>query len=157
MLRYIIDGWNLIHKIPSVKNSLSPKRDFILFIKRRRLTGSKNNKVTIVFDGKIDTELISSEKEFEITFSDERSADDIIRVKVTNSKNKRQLVVVSDDREVLDQAKIEGALTMKVKEFLNKADKAENKASHVRSNDKEISYSLRKKITDELRGIWLKD
>ena len=157
MLRYIIDGWNLIYKIPSVKNSLSPKRDFILFIKHRRLTGSKNNKVTIVFDGKIDTELISSEKEFEITFSDERSADDIIRVKVTNSKNKRQLVVVSDDREVLDQAKIEGALTMKVKEFLNKPDKAKNKAPHFKSNDKEISYSLRKKITDELRGIWLKE
>ena len=64
MLQYIIDGWNLIHKIPSIKNSSTPKKDFVFYIKKHKITGSKNNKVLIVFDGKIDLDFIKSEHQF---------------------------------------------------------------------------------------------
>ena len=154
MLRYIIDGWNLIHKLPSLKSSAFAKRDFIKFIKKHSLAGSKNNKVTIVFDGKIDMDLVTCEKEFEITFSDEKSADEIIQRKVARYKNKRELVVVTDDRQVQSRAKTEGANILSARNFLNKVGKQDKKD---KSNSKEISYKTQKEITDELRDIWLKD
>lgn len=151
MLWYIIDGWNLIHKVPSIKNKPDPKAEFISFIKRGGLTGSKNNKVTVVFDGKIDLSLITSEKEFEIVFSGDKSADSIICAKVRNYKNKRQVIVVSDDRQVINYIKSEGASSLKAEMFLRKKEK-----KTVKRESKDISYTLQKQINEELSRIWLK-
>ena len=51
MLTYIIDGFNLLHKIRGLKNSYTPQQDLIKYIRSNRLTGSSNNRVIIVFDG----------------------------------------------------------------------------------------------------------
>lgn len=155
MLWYIIDGWNLIHKIPQVKSSSFPRRDFISFVKNHKLTGSYKNKVTIVFDGAIQIDEIERESQFEIIFSDNLKADDVIKKKVLNCKNKKNLIVVSDDREVIGQARREGAGFMRVDEFLKKNE--EKKLQKKKEKQKNISYSLQKEITDQMRGIWLKD
>jgi len=156
MLWYIIDGWNLIYKVPSIKNSAYPKREFVAFIKRERITGSKNNKVTIVFDGRIDVDFIRAESTFEIMFSGEGSADDIICKKASLFKNKTLIRVVTDDREIISQVKLMGAGVMKASEFLDKAKTRKNNIK-TKDTDKKISYADQQSINNDMRKIWLKD
>ena len=101
MLWYIIDGWNVIHKIPSLKSSFLIKEDFISFIRKYHLTGSGNNRVTVVFDGRADLEMARKERIADIVFSGGKTADELICSKVSQAKNKRQIVVVSDDNEII--------------------------------------------------------
>ena len=81
MLLYIIDGFNLVHKIPSVVRSDIPQLELILYIKKHKLTGSHNNKVIVVFDGAFQIEA-KREAEFEVIFSGERSADELIKARI---------------------------------------------------------------------------
>ena len=152
MLWYIIDGWNLIHKIPHIKHTPFPQKELIAIIKRYHLTGSKNNRVTIVFDGKINMDVIRSEQEYEVMFSDTKSADEVIRSLVSSSRIKRQIVVVSDDRQIIDHAKSLSANILKTKDFL-----VSKKKGKTQKGSKEISYTLQREITEELRKHWLKE
>lgn len=149
MLAYIIDGFNLVHKIPSVKKSITPHIDLIRYIKAKKLTGSANNKVTIVFDGKVNFEA-AGEAVFKVFFSQGKTADDVIKGILEKTKNKSETVVVSDDREIRDFTKRLRAKSCRVAEFIKTAPKAK------KEEDKEISYSLQNEITEEMRKIWLK-
>ena len=155
MLWYIIDGWNVIHKITSLRNNSSPKEEFISFIKRYRLTGSSNNRVTVVFDGRADLLLKNREHRFEIIFSGTNSADDLICKKVDVCRNKRQIVVVTDDYEIINYVKTLGANVLSTKDFIKKAKK--KKSNRHNREEKDIDYVLKKKINDELRRIWLRE
>lgn len=148
MLLYIIDGFNLLHKIRSLKNSASPHQDLINHIRRNRLTGSRNNKVIIVFDGKINHEI--HERDYEVVFSQQISADEVIKKRTAAIKNKRQVVVITDDRQIRDDIKRQGASCRHIADFI----KVKRKNIEVQ---KKISYSLQREITEELRKIWLKD
>ena len=153
MLIYIIDGFNLAHKVPALKQSTSPYYDVVHYIKQRRLTGSHNNKVIIVFDGhgSLDS---AREKEFEVIFSREESADNVIKHMLQKMKNKSQVLVVSDDREIQNYTKRERANSVRIADFLKIKKQRERGES---GEDKEISYPLQREITDELRKIWLKE
>ena len=98
MLRYIIDAFNLVHRVKSLKNSDTPHRDLIRYIRTNKLTGSKNNKVIVVFDGRINDDALREKGDFEVVFSGQISADEIIKKRVDKIKNKsakEQGVVVS--------------------------------------------------------------
>ncbi len=155
MLWYIIDGWNVIHKITSLKNSFSPKEEFISFIKKYHLTGSRNNRVTIIFDGNADLLLKNRERQFEIIFSGTESADELICRKVNIYKNKHQIVVVSDDYEIINYVKAQGANVLSTAHFLKR--KKKKKVIKHDKEEKNIDYTLKKEINDELRRIWLKE
>lgn len=154
MLLYIIDGFNLVHKIPSVKKSDIPQLELIHYIKNNKLTGSHNNKVVIVFDGALQMEA-KKEAEFEVIFSAERSADDLIKLRIDKIKSSKyplsEVIVVSDDREIRDYAKKQGAVSERAGDFIKPAKKI------VKEESKDISYPLQKEITDEMRKIWLKE
>ena len=152
MLQYIIDGFNVVHKVSSLKRSTTPRADLIHFIKKHKLTGSVNNKVTVVFDGAPSREIIS-ERGFKVIYSDRCSADDLIIAQIKKTKNTSQLIVVSDDREIRDCAKSHGIRSVKVLDFINpkKLNKSKEK------EQKDISYTLQKEITDQMRKIWLKE
>jgi predicted RNA-binding protein with PIN domain len=151
MLLYIVDGFNLVHKIPSLKRSLNPHSDLIQYIKNRKLTGSHNNKVIIVFDGAPEPS-VQREREFEILFSLSESADNLIKKRISRIKVKSEVVVVSDDREIIDYAKKEGARFLRTADFI-KIKLTENKEK----DTKDISFPLQAEITQELRKIWLKE
>jgi len=154
MLLYIIDGFNLVHKIPSVKKSDVPQLELIHYIKQHKLTGSANNKVVVFFDGSIQPEA-ARESEFEVRFSAERSADDLIKARIDKLKNAKypllEVIVISDDREIRDYAKKQGAVSQRAVDFIKSFPKT------AKDDSKEISYPLQKEITDELRRIWLKE
>jgi len=149
MLAYIIDGFNLIHKIPVLKNSNNPHWGLIQFIKVNKLTGSRNNKVIVVFDGGPNSEA-AGETDFEVVFSQNKSADEIIEAILKRAKNKGETIVVSDDREIRSFVKREGAKSCRTTDFIKIKDKEK------KEEDKEISYSLQNEITEEMRKIWLK-
>ena len=154
MLWYIIDGYNVIHKINEVKKSASPRQEFIYYIRRNNLTGSLNNKVTVVFDGGPHYEEFIAEKQFTIMFSQDKTADELIKDRIARAKNKKQIVVVSDDREIREAARREGTQILRTKEFLIRKKKAQKESATPR---KQISLSMQEEITEELRKVWLSD
>ena len=158
MLLYIIDGFNLVHKIPSVKLSDTPQFDLIQYIKKNKLSGSAKNSVVIIYDGMPQANIVG-EREFEIIFSQERSADELIKQRIDKIKNYKkypisEVVIVSDDREIREYAIKSGAVSLKTMDFLKikREGKKEDK-----KDDKDISYPLQREITEELRKIWLKE
>jgi len=146
-----VDGWNIINKVLPLKTSLSPPQELISYIRRNRLTGSRNNKVTVVFDGKEWKDIY--EREFEIIFTGEISADEVIKKKVEKYKHKKQIVVISDDRQIIEFIKREGATSQKIEEFVRK--KKKNKKRNI--FEKEIDEALQNQITEELKKIWLNE
>lgn len=155
MLVYIIDGFNLIHKVSFLRKSSCPHSDLIHYIKNKKLTGSKNNKVIIVFDGGYNSQAKSISQGFEVVFSQQISADEVIKNRLAKIKNKRQVVVVSDDREIRDNAKAQRAISCRIDDFIKV--KREKQIRENQSSEKDISYTLQHEITEELRKIWLKD
>lgn len=153
MITYLIDGFNLFHQISEIKHSNSPRQDLIHYIKVNRLTGSRNNKVIIVFDGYENPDA-PPEREYRIIFSQDRSADEVIKDKIRRVRNKRQLIVVSDDREIRDCAQMEGAVPLRIQDFLKRGSDRKSRRRH--DDGRNLSPSTMIEITEELKKIWVK-
>lgn len=149
MLQFIIDGYNLVHKIPKIKDSSVPCSELLSFLHKNKLTGSLKNQVLVVFDGGKPPYQINN-FHYKILFSYEKSADDLIIDKIKQLKNKKQIIVVTDDRELRYRAKSLQAQTSSVHEFILKAKKTKPN-----QDKKEINYSLQREITEEMKKIWL--
>jgi len=155
-LHYILDGYNIIKQIPSLKlNKLKNGRDSLIrFIEEYHPQGSPNNKVTIVFDGDKDVLSHRHSYPFDVFFSKGESADDRIRKIVQGSRNPKNIIVVTDDRELKFLIRSLRAQTISVQEFLGKAKRDTSRSK--KESEKRISISAREEITQELRRIWLK-
>lgn len=148
MLLYIIDGYNLIHQVAALKKSDTPQRDLVAYIQKNRLTGSRNNKVIIVFDGNLEPGLKKESGFCQLMASYGESADELIKRKVQAIKLRSEVVVVTNDREIILAAKLSGARSLPVASFINK------KKPKLQPEAKDISYSLQHEITEEMRKIW---
>ena len=155
MLWYIIDGWNLVNSIEELKKSPSPREDLMAYIRRNNLTGSRRNKATIVFDGGMNLREYKKASYFEIIFSEEKTADEVINRLVSSYKNKKQIVVVSNDHEIINFTKAGGANSLRVGEFIKKRNKT--KMKNFEDKKKLIPYSLQQEINEELKKKWLKE
>lgn len=151
MLIYLIDGNNLYYTIPKVCDSPVPRRALIDYIRISRLAGSSRNHVVIVFDGYESSEVFG-ENEYEILYGKDRSADDVIKDKVSRARNKKQIVVVSDDHSVVDFARAEGAQVLKTAEFLKQGRK---KTAKKEDEDEKADEEGGAKITKELESLWV--
>ena len=153
MLVYIIDGYNLTHKVAALKKSDTPQSELVAYIQKNRLTGSRNNKVIIVFDGNLQPGLKSQHAGFceLISSGSSSNADGVIKKKVLTIKPRSEVVVVTDDREIVSAVKKSGARVLSVSAFIQK------KKLKLNPEAKDISYSLQHEITEEMRKIWLKD
>lgn len=149
MLVYIIDGYNLTHRVKSLKSSSTPQRDLVHYIGKNRLTGSKNNKVNIIFDGGLEPGIRQQSGFFNVLGSGQDSADDLIRKKVAAISSKTEIVVVTDDRALRDSVRRTNVKLCRIAEFI------ETKPKKVPEIDKDISYTLQHEITEEMRKIWL--
>ena len=121
---YIIDGYNLIHAIPSLKKLLThdafQAREQLAYL-ISRLTYKKKFRCTIVFDGVKPPPPHPSpaHSPVHIVFSSPLSADAKIKSMIEQSKNRSQLVIISSDREIQNFAKICSAETHASKYFSN--------------------------------------
>lgn len=160
MVHYIIDGYNIVKQLPQfIGKKLKEGRDYLIkFLKEKRPQGSIKNKVTVVFDGHSD---IFSPREnlknynIEIIFTRDEIADDKIKKLVKKSQNPRDIVVVTDDKDLRHSVSLLGAGVLYVREFM-KYNKKKNDKIFTQSKTK-LPPEEQFKITEELKKIWKDD
>ena len=164
-LHYLLDGYNIIKQAPELaqKKLEDGRNGLIRMIETHQPQGSLNNRVTIIFDGQPGMWGQVSGSTVNVIFTETESADDKIKSLVEDSRFKKNIVVVSDDKEIKFAVRPLGATVLSVKEFWAKfrprstSAKFSSKMIKVRAKEEEksISKSLEYKITSELEKIWL--
>lgn len=157
-LQYVIDAYNTINHIqfsPLRKKIKDPQRALLEFIQNRRFWRNSQSKITVVFDGypKVSGQNLA-ETDIDVIFSREEAADARIKRLVQTSKNPKNIVVVSDDREIIFFVKSIGCRSMGVEEFINPEGKPQRKKEELIKP--ELNYSQISKINQELKALWLK-
>ena len=163
-LHYLLDGYNIVNKIPGLgQKSLNDQRQSLVkFIDVKRPQGSIKNAVTIVFDGKLGIIGQATSSCAKVIFTKNRSADDEIIRLVGEAKYPKEMVVVSDDRNIQFSVRRMGASILSVHQFLGMPKghfhkEFSNLSSGEIKDAKHISKSLEFKITEEFEKIWVKD
>jgi predicted RNA-binding protein with PIN domain len=138
----------------------------IKFLEISRPQGSLENRVTVIFDGKVDVYGSTSSSSVKIIFARGHSADDEIRQIVEDAANKKNIVVVTNDRGIQYAVRVNGAKVVSVQDFLAKARKMigspesarsiNNKQPKSKESSKYITQIQAIKITTEFEKIWLK-
>ncbi len=92
-------------------------------------------------------------------FSQGQSADDKIKEVVEAARNRKRIVVVTDDKEIKFYVRSLGATVLAVKDFIPRLlpEKRNLKSKADSREGKHISHSLEHEITSELKKIWLKN
>ncbi len=119
---YLIDGHNLIGKMPNI--SLSDRNDEDKLINLLRVFAERSGKrITVVFDPhrEAQPQLIPAKAQYgavHVIFADAGiRADDVIRVRLNGVRDKQGLIVVTSDRAVADYARVSGVRTMSSEAF----------------------------------------
>ncbi len=113
--KILIDGNNLLHKIPKLsKNSTSDTR-ISLALKLDNYFAKRNINCTVIFDGhRKDTIRTNKVK---IEYSGSITADEIIRTEIERAKNTKLLTVISSDTGITDLAKVCSCDIIKSEDF----------------------------------------
>jgi len=163
-LHYILDGYNIIKRAePWANKSLRMGREALIhMIEVRRPQGSVKNKVTIVFDGQPGMVDESKATLATIVFTSGQTADDKIKGIVAASHHKKNIVVVTDDKDIRFHVRALGAKILGCGDFL----KANSVAGHetyepslgkkANLHLKRIDRNTERKINQEFEKIWLK-
>jgi len=119
MRHFIIDGNNLIGKMPSLfklqKKDGQLSREKLAFILERYFVNKRNNTVSLHFDGFVNQVIRVSN--LKIIYSGKRSADDEIKHEIESINNKRNLIVVTSDHNILQFARVCGCEIKTSEEF----------------------------------------
>lgn len=158
----ILDGYNIIRQTSGFAElALDVGRQrLIRTIERQRPQGSGRNQITVVFDGRPGRERPAASETVQVVFSEDRTADDWIKEFVGKTDNPRQVVVVTNDRDIQFHVKALGAAVWSVAEFMRKmvvpVSSGEMTPAGKRTGDsKTIDKTLEYKITQELEKVWL--
>ena len=159
-LQYVIDAYNLINHPafkPVSKSALSIQHALADFIRLNKLTGSKNNRLVLVFDGyPLPAEDIPRDNGLLCMFSRRQEADELIKKIVQDSASPKNIVVVSDDKEVQLTSRFFHAQICNVAEFIcGKRDNRSATDVKLIVVDFKLSYVKMQKINAELRKKWL--
>ena len=134
----------------------SQRQRLIDFIWKRHPHGSWRNKVTIVFDGTPGLGRYESFPGVDVIFSINESADDRIKRIVEHASNKKNIFVVTDDREIRYAVRALGAKVLGVREFLLMGQHGHKNKKDISDFDaKDIPKNVRVSITSEFKRIWL--
>ncbi len=157
-LQYIIDGYNITNHPKFTKQIPQRPSDsrvaLINLIRMKKASCSPNNKIWVVFDGYPDASLDNQDKgNIMVIFSRCESADERIKKLLELIPNPKNVVVVSDDKEIKFYALACRAKAQSVEDFLSLKDKLARKG--VQAPEAEISYTQMHKINEELRKLWL--
>ena len=157
-MHYIVDGYNVIRKTPFLDHEkLKDAREALLrFIDTYHPQGSPTNKITVVFDAQNSNAHFSYKGEVAVVFSRNESADDCITSLVDQSRNARNVRVVSDDRELVLNCRSRGAEAVSVRDFIETPRKKMRASQKKAEGFFELPYSERIKINEELGKLWLK-
>jgi hypothetical protein len=119
MRHFIIDGNNLMGKIPSLfklhKKDGQLSREKLAFILESYFINKRNNKVSLHFDGFINQ--VIRVNAIKIIYSGKRTADDEIKHEIENEKNRRNLIIVTSDHNIIQFARVCGCDVMTSEQF----------------------------------------
>lgn len=121
------------------------------------MTGSPKNKVTIVFDGYPPSAApAGNDCGAELIYSRKISADEKIKMLIEQVSGRKEIIVVSDDRQVCQAAKMLGARALGVEEFFSAK---ENRRCAIKAEPlkQQLNYTQIKHINEELSRLWLKE
>lgn len=120
MKHYIIDGNNLIGKIPSIKklqrSNKQASREKISYLLGRYFAKRKAS-VSLHFDGHTGESIKVSG--IKIKYSENRTADEKIKTEIERSKNPKNIIVVTSDNNVAEFAKVCSCQIIKSEDFSN--------------------------------------
>ncbi len=160
---YLLDGYNIIKQMPALADlRLEDGRAALLrWINAARPQGSVNNKVTVVFDGNPAYFGFQDGGEALVVFSQYGSADDEIKAMVDRAVNKKNIVVVSNDKSIVLYARALGAGILSVSQFAGDVFKygvAGTQSAQVKPGQgvsaKNIPLQRQDQINKEMRKIW---
>lgn len=158
-LQYIIDAYNLINHPafrPIGKSALNIQQTLADFIRFKKLAGNTNNSVVLVFDGYPPAfEDIPRDNNLFCIFSRAKEADELIKKILEASSFPKNIVVVSDDKEVQLTTKFLRAQIRSVKEFICGKENSKTIGAKLGEVDFKLSYAKMQKINAELRKKWL--
>ncbi len=159
-LQYIIDAYNVINHpqfSPALRGFSGVQSSLADFIRLNRLTGSRKNKVILVFDGyPAQGQTVPEDPGLVCLFSRMIEADEKIKKLVEESAQPRNIIVVSDDRQVQSEARFLHAQICGVKEFIcGKKNKGVPDPDREESDENKVSYVKMQKINAELKKKWL--
>ena len=128
--QYIVDGYNLIYNIPRFRNfldsSLEHARNALIYFMRSYLS-SRKVKITVVFDGDEVGFLEQpplSDRWLKIIFSKPpEKADPIIKKLIQKNRNKKSLILVSADNELVSFSNQHGVQVLSPEEFYHRLSK----------------------------------
>ena len=158
MAELILDGYNVIHKIPSLRNhlkrSLEEARKALANFIITRASSYDKSSISIVFDGRdgiINTGSVLSGIKCIYTKT-RQEADDLIISLIRNSPNPRNITVISDDNYVANNCKAHGAKVKPVHCLLQKKTlPSQRKTPSSKDSEKLIDGKTADKITAMLR------
>lgn len=112
-----------------------------------------NYSIIAVFDGKPGN-LYSSYSNIQIKYSNEITADKVIKQLISKSVNPRTIAVVSSDREVQNYARIHAATSMESNSFLNLLKKPKPKSTKLLKEKTEKPNYVSKKEIEEFKKLF---
>lgn len=127
MLQYLIDGNNVIGKSPSIKilekkDKQLPREKLAFQIERYFF--NKKVKVKLFFDGFANLPIKVSN--IKIIYSNNKTADELIKNEIENSKSRGAITVVSSDNNIKEFAKVCGCNILISEEFISLLEKNNN-------------------------------
>jgi predicted RNA-binding protein with PIN domain len=149
-MHYFVDGYNVIRCSDAFEGgSLRDQRERLLrFIESRRPEGASSNRVTVVFDGKVDVSSPIWPGSTKVIFSPGKDADGVIKAQIDRLSNPSESVVVTNDRAIQRWVRAAGANILSCEAFLA--------AGAPGRNVRRVSMlpSEAEAINEELKKIW---
>ncbi len=110
----LLDGNNLLHRMPKPQRSRSAVRKQVL-----EVTRNETMSVTVVFDGPPPTGVPVRESlgRATVVYAGSRTADDVIIGMLPDGAAAKQFSVVTDDRGLADRARARGAKVRRLAEW----------------------------------------
>ena len=155
MKQLILDGYNVIHKIPELASHLNAsleeaRKALASFMATWKRTNTYNGTICIVFDGK--DGIVSNDQSLCgikcIYTKTKQEADDRIIAMVKNSRGSKTITVISNDNYVQNNCKVHGA-TVNAAQFLLQPSKS--KKLQVEKN---IDPATAKDINEFMKKEW---
>jgi predicted RNA-binding protein with PIN domain len=147
--KYIIDGNNLIGKIPELwklqKKDKQASREGLAF-RLERYFFQKKIEVSLHFDG-FPKEAIKARK-IKIYYSENTIADNKIKDEIANANNPKLITVISSDFNVQEYAKVNSCSIIKSENFAKELEKKDNI-----DDEEEIVKSISNEEMKRLFGI----
>ena len=150
MLHYIIDGNNVIGKIPDLfklqKSDKQRSREQLVYLLQKYFQNKKIN-LTLHFDGYANTPL--SLPKGKIIYSENKLADSLIKENIEKIKNRKNIILITSDNELRNFGKACGCTIISSKDFGTTITKG-NSVDEEKSRTEEIND------VEEWKRIFLK-